>query len=568
MVRSLCLILSAAGGLAAAPAKPHILFIVVDDHGWSDLGFTGRSRAKTPTIDIFARGGVHLTQAYVQKVCSPTRAAIMTGRYPHRNGMQTPFCGGTPEALNLNETLLPQYLSDVGYIPHAVGKWHLGFASWEHTPTFRGFSSFYGYYGCAEDYFTHSVPLYKADKGLDFHDDVRPHCGHGCSRPAWEAVADFTCYDKAEHDSHLCYPNSTSQRMCYACDDWEQYSTHLLAARASAVVAAHPASEPLFLYLALQDTHNPAEVPRLYLDRVDKSESTGIVDPVRQQLVAKLAIVDEAVANVTDAFRQNENMLANTLIIYTTDNGGPIVPSTGAKDDAIGASNWPLRGGKHTAHEGGIRATAFIWDGRNVVYPASSHGLTWDGLMHAVDWLPTLCSLVGCKPFPLQPGGKYGLALDGIDVSAALINNVSSPRCSVVLDVEEPTGVWADYGQGVVRIGAWKLHAGFPVNEKRPGDWSNHRPWENVTFSEPTTDHGPLQLFNVLEDPSERIDRINNTDVPDGVLEGLLKMLQAEQDVTVYPFKVGPGGHMNSEGVWEPWINETDLKHGQRSHIV
>ena len=103
-------------------------------------------------------------------------------------GMQVPFCGGMPQGLNLNETLLPQYLAKVGYSAHAVGKWHLGYTTWSHTPTFRGFESFYGYYNCAEDYYTHSVPGQNATYGLDFHDDPSPNCGPNCSRAAWEAA--------------------------------------------------------------------------------------------------------------------------------------------------------------------------------------------------------------------------------------------------------------------------------------------------------------------------------------------------------------------------------------------
>ena len=165
---------------------------VADDHGFHDCSFTG-SKVQTPTIDHLRASGIALEQhcicpqpplpsptlplrlsravggADVQKVCSPTRTAIMTGRYPHRNGMQTPFCGGSPEGLNLNETLMSEYMNTAGsasptqtwwptrrqpaqltsggrwcrYTSHIVGKWHLGFTSWEHTPTFRGFSSFY-----------------------------------------------------------------------------------------------------------------------------------------------------------------------------------------------------------------------------------------------------------------------------------------------------------------------------------------------------------------------------------------------------------------------------------------
>ena len=122
MFANLCL---AAVSLTLSPThaanKPHIVVTVIDDHGWHDAGYKG-SKIKTPTIDRFATTGLQLEQMYVQKVCSPTRTAIMTGRYPHRMGMQTPFCGGTAEGLNLNETMLPQHLATAGYISHAVGK--------------------------------------------------------------------------------------------------------------------------------------------------------------------------------------------------------------------------------------------------------------------------------------------------------------------------------------------------------------------------------------------------------------------------------------------------------------
>ena len=107
---------------AAAAGKPHILFIVADDHGFHDCSFTG-SHVRTPTIDRLRGEGIALEQHYVQKVCSPTRTAIMTGRYPHRNGMQTPFCGGSPEGLNLNETMMSEYMNSAGYISQIVGKW-------------------------------------------------------------------------------------------------------------------------------------------------------------------------------------------------------------------------------------------------------------------------------------------------------------------------------------------------------------------------------------------------------------------------------------------------------------
>lgn len=106
-------LLGLAAEVAAAPKKPHVLFIIADDHGFHDASFTG-SHVRTPTIDRLRSRGVALQQHYVQKVCSPTRTAVMTGRYPHRNGMQTPFCGGMAEGLNLNETMMPEHMNTAG----------------------------------------------------------------------------------------------------------------------------------------------------------------------------------------------------------------------------------------------------------------------------------------------------------------------------------------------------------------------------------------------------------------------------------------------------------------------
>ena len=115
-------LMALAVAAAAAAAGSLCCAAVADDHGFHDCSFTG-SRVQTPTIDRFRASGIALEQHYVQKVCSPTRTAIMTGRYPHRNGMQTPFCGGSPEGLNLNETMMPEYMNSVGYTSQIVGKW-------------------------------------------------------------------------------------------------------------------------------------------------------------------------------------------------------------------------------------------------------------------------------------------------------------------------------------------------------------------------------------------------------------------------------------------------------------
>lgn len=135
-------------------------------------------------------------------------------------------------------------------------------------------------------------------------------------------------------------------------------STILFGVHARQVIAAHPASTPLFLYLPSQDTHGPSDVPSSYV--VPYMET--IADPVRRQLAAKLSVLDELIYNVTEAL-EAKGMLNDTLIIYTADNGGPILQSIEGNTDSIGASNWPLRGGKHNPYEGGVRSTAWISGG-------------------------------------------------------------------------------------------------------------------------------------------------------------------------------------------------------------
>ena len=124
---------------------------------WDRTRFVdGKNSNRTPNLDALSEESVVLDKYYVTPMCSPSRAALMTGRYPFRYGLQDWVIAPDDRyGLNLNETLLPQVLKDAGYETRMVGKWHIGQYCWESTPTFRGFDSFFGYYGGAEDYYTH-----------------------------------------------------------------------------------------------------------------------------------------------------------------------------------------------------------------------------------------------------------------------------------------------------------------------------------------------------------------------------------------------------------------------------
>ena len=155
-----------------AANKPNILMFVIDDLGWNDTGYRG-SDIPMPTIDKFANEGIRLQQYYVQRVCSPTRSAIMAGRYPYHMGLaRVVISDGQPYEMPLNQTTIANELKKGGYATHCVGKWDLGMFKWEYTPTYRGFDSFYGYYSAAEDYFNHS--LVRKHSALDSRNNTEP----------------------------------------------------------------------------------------------------------------------------------------------------------------------------------------------------------------------------------------------------------------------------------------------------------------------------------------------------------------------------------------------------------
>jgi arylsulfatase A-like enzyme len=384
-----CVTASAAAAAAAAAAAPHIVLIVADDLGYADVGCFGASNVLTPHIDALHARGRRLENYYGQPVCSPSRAAIHTGRLPLAYGLQTYVIDptGVDYGLDLNETTLPQLLRDrAGYATHAVGKWHQGEARWEQTPTFRGYDSFHGFYSGGQDYFTH-----EADGGFDMHVDAGRECGAACSLIDWSS-------------------NGT-------------YSTHLFTQAAVDVIRAHPPTQPLFLYLAYQAVHSPDQVPESYI----RPYNASIADPKRRVFAGMLSALDEGVGNVTAAL-DAAGLAASTLVLFVADNGGPIACTDGPCGDATGTSNWPLRGGKHSLWEGGVRLTALA-AGPMVAAP---HGTNLSGLVHHADLLPTLLEAAGVSYAPAP-----GFELHGASQWPLLtVPGAASSRFEVVANID------------------------------------------------------------------------------------------------------------------------------------
>jgi arylsulfatase B len=376
-VVAVCLI--SCGWLRPATAqqqapRPNIVYIVSDDQGWKDVGFHG-SDIKTPNLDALAQGGARLEQFYSEPMCTPSRAALMTGRYPHRYGLQTlviPSAGSY--GLATDEWLLPQALKEAGYGTAIVGKWHLGHADRKYWPRQRGFDSQYGPLLGEIDYFTQS-----AHGTRDWFRNNQPIQEQG-------------------------------------------YVTHLLGIDAVHLIESQDSATPLFLYLAFTAPHSPYQAPQEYLDQY-----SGIADPARRAYAAMITAMDDEIGQVVRAL-ESRKMRGNTLIVFQSDNGGPrSAKFTGEVDmskSTIPADNGPYRDGKGTLYEGGTRVVALAnWPGH--IKPGS----VVNEPIHMVDMYPTLAKLAGA------PLGK-NKPLDGLDVWPTLAEGKPSPRKVVVYDIE------------------------------------------------------------------------------------------------------------------------------------
>ncbi len=359
----------------AANPKPNIIHIVADDLGWKDVGFNGATDIKTPNIDSLASGGAKLTQFYVQSMCTPTRACLMTGRYPWRYGLQTMVIPGTAGyGLDTSEWLVPQSLKEAGYTTAIIGKWHLGHADLKYWPKQRGFDYAYGATIGELDYYTHG------DAGvLDWFRDNKPVREEG-------------------------------------------YTTALLGDDAVRYIEAQSPEKPFYLYLAFNAPHTPYMAPQEYVEKY-----AHIEDPTRRTYAAMVDCLDENIGKVITSL-ERKGLRDNTLILFHSDNGGTHnAMFAGQMADVskikIPCDNGPYRDGKGSLYEGGnLVAACANWPGR--IKPG-----TVDGIIHAVDLYPTLAGLAGASTAKCKP-------LDGFNVWDVIAENKPSPRTEVVYNIE------------------------------------------------------------------------------------------------------------------------------------
>ena len=371
-----CLLGTVLSGAAAQVAeKPNIVHIVADDLGWKDVGFNGCTDIKTPNLDKLAAQGVKLTQFYVQPMCTPTRAALMTGRYPFRYGLQTAVIPSVSTyGLDSTEWLLPQCLKEAGYQTAIIGKWHLGHADQKFWPRQRGFDYQYGAMIGELDYFTH-----EEHHTLDWYRDNKPVREKG-------------------------------------------YTTQLIGNDAVTYINEQDRNKPFYLYLAFNAPHTPYQAPKEYIDRYP-----NIADPTRRTYAGMVTCLDDEIGHVVAAL-DKKGLRDHTLILFHSDNGGTKnAMFAGVMADMskvkIPCDNGPYRDGKGSLFEGATRVCALV------NWPGHIKAQTVDGVVHAVDVYPTLAALAGASTAKCKP-------LDGLNVWDTIASGKSSPRSEFVYNIE------------------------------------------------------------------------------------------------------------------------------------
>jgi arylsulfatase A-like enzyme len=341
---------------ALAGDRPNVIIFVADDLGWADPGFRG-GPIDTPALDSLAQDGLEFERFYTTPICSPTRAALHTGRDPMRLGVAyNTIMAWHNNGVHPDERFMPEAFRDAGYQTAMVGKWHLGHAQQTYHPNARGYEHFYGHLHTEVGYF----PPFAVQGGKDFQ-------RNGKSIEA------------------------------------EGYETFTLATEASRWIRERDTTRPFFLYVPFIAPHTALDAPddlkEKYADLEDdrppaRSEFTDdsrrmsrlLLQPsARPVYAAVVDAMDQAIAEVLRTV-DDEDIRRNTIVFFLSDNGGAAYASGGA-------NNAPFRGGKGETFEGGIRVVAMMR------WPAQiDAGTKASGIVSVMDIFPTLAAAAGIAP--------------------------------------------------------------------------------------------------------------------------------------------------------------------------
>lgn len=362
-------LITASGLSFAADERPNILVILADDLGYADVGFNGSPDIKTPNLDELAKQGVTMSSAYAAHAfCGPSRAGLLTGRYPHKFGSQFNLprnkdSGGL--GVPLEETFMSKVLQDAGYYTGVVGKWHLG-ETQEFHPNNRGFDDFYGFLNGGHHYFPE-----------DYEERYNSQRARGM---------DYTIFNYLRPLEH----NGKEVKAT-------QYLTDELSDQASNFIKKSSEDEdPFFLYLSYNAPHTPLEATK-----EDMAQFPNITDKKRKIYAGMVYALDRGVGEVVKTLKQT-GQYENTLIVFFSDNGGK---------PPAGGNNAPLRGRKGDTLEGGFRVPMFFHWPEKI-----KSGREYKHVISALDLYPTFTKLANAT---LPPNKK----LDGLNVMPAVLDN-------------------------------------------------------------------------------------------------------------------------------------------------
>ena len=393
--------------------RPNIVMIFVDDLGYGDLSSYGATDLKSPHIDRLMDAGMRFDSFYANcPVCSPSRASLLTGRYPELVGVPGVIRTHAENSwgyLSRDAKMLPEVLRVGGYDTALIGKWHLGLET-PNRPNQRGFDFFHGYLG-------------------DMMDDYYNHRRHGIN---------YMRKNETEID-----PKG------HATDLFTQWACQYLENRG-------PSDKPFFLYLAYNAPHTPIQPPEEWLKRV-RDREPGI-DLKRAKLVALIEHMDDGIGKVLRCLK-DRGLASNTVVIFSSDNGGQL---------NVGANNGPLRDGKQSMYEGGIKVPTCV------VWPEKISANSKDDDVHlTMDLFPTICDFAKVE---------FDHPIDGRSLYSKLLGQ---PQ-----DKSEERFVFFHRREGGDR------YAGLTINAVR---WKNWKLLQNSPFE-------PLELYNLAKDPLEKND--------------------------------------------------------------
>lgn len=378
-------------------SRPNFIIFMTDDQGYGDLSCMGATDFRTPHLDRLAASGVRFTNWYANSpVCSPSRASLLTGRYPGNAGVRAILAGHrTASGLPPATPTLATALRDAGYRTRMAGKWHLGLSEGS-RPNDHGFEDWFGFLAGCIDYYSH----------IFYWGMNQPGPGINPTHDLW-------------HNEDEVWDNG-------------RYFTEVITEKAIDYIReCADGEEPFFLYVGYNAPHYPMHAPQKYMDRF------AHLPWDRQVMAAMMGAVDDGVGDIV-AELERQGILENTVIYYQSDNG----PSRetrnwldGTLDPYYGGSAGKLKGHKFSLFDGGIRVPALLsWPGH---IPG---GQVIDEVGAAMDVFPTFLKLAGVDV------GEY--EVDGLDIWDMVTQEAASPHEDLYWEMEEQTAV---------RRGPWKL---------------------------------------------------------------------------------------------------------------